>query len=114
MDDYLKHLESIIGTYSLKNLLLDFEQYSLIVLDNLSQSIESLNKNKIIQYSHELKGMFLTIGAENLAELSLEIEDIARTSTISELSQNNYIYTVFSDLTDEIENINDFIKQRIK
>jgi HPt (histidine-containing phosphotransfer) domain-containing protein len=114
MDDYLKHLESIIGTDSLKNLLLDFEHCSLITLDNLSQSIESLNKNKIIEYAHEMKGMCLTIGAEKLAELSLEIEDIARTSTKHELSQNNYIYTVFSDLTDEIENINDFIKQIIK
>jgi hypothetical protein len=40
MDDYLKHLESIIGTDSLKNLLLDFEHCSLIILDNLNhQSI---------------------------------------------------------------------------
>ncbi len=113
MEDYLDHIESIIGTSSLKNLLLEFEESSLDLLDNLIQSIESLNKNKIIQCAHEMKGMFLSIGAEKLAELSHDIEDIARTSTKHELSQNNYIYSICSDLTDEIEKINEFIKQKI-
>lgn len=113
MKDYLDHLESLLGTENINQLLNEFRINSLIILDDLTQSIEALNKNNIIEYSHELKGVSLNIGAETLAELSLEIENIARTSTKTELAQNNFIYTILSDITDEIEKINEFISSKV-
>lgn len=113
MEDYLEHLESVLGSETIKTMLLEFKSDSVKVLDDLIQSVEALNKKDIVAYAHELKGMSLNVGAETLAELSLEIENIARTSTKTELAQNDFIYSIISDITDEIETINEFISSKV-
>lgn len=113
MEDYLDHLETIVGTSSMRDVVRDLQSESARVHDNLVQCIEALNRGGIIANAHELTGLCLTIGAEVLAEWSAEVEDIARTSSVMELSQNQYIFGLCSDIGDGLDMVNEFIKSKM-
>jgi len=81
--DREKFLKNIGGNMAIYNILLKkFISDGKIILSDISTAVNELNCEKIKFHSHKLKGMALTVCAENLAGLLLKMEKMGKEKDI--------------------------------
>jgi hypothetical protein len=113
MDEQIRGMVDTFGMDDTKDTLKSFLDSSEILLDLLHQSVGCVDKDATKKVSHELKGICLSIGADELADLLLEVETIAYDNSVFEIANHHSLYSILSEIEDGMElthaQINEFL-----
>lgn len=99
-------IPKMIDTFGMTDtidILFSFLDSSSKLVDALKQSTAIADVKTMESVSHELKGICLSIGADELADLLLEVETIAYSNTVFEIANHHSLYNIISEIEDNME-----------
>lgn len=105
--DNLDMLKEIIGD-ELKEILQVYLESSPDLVNGISQALQSESMEDLRIHSHTLKGSSANIGANQLAEYSAQMEEMAKNQSITGES-----HTLFVTIQSEIATVSDFLHEYI-
>lgn len=105
--DNLDMLKEIIGD-ELKEILEVYLQSSPDLINGIAQALESENMDDLRIHSHTLKGSSANIGANQLAEYSAQMEEMAKNQSISGES-----HKLLTTIQSEIDSVSAFLQTYI-